>query len=154
MAYRKRMLTREKLKRWGIIHDDQCVLCYAAVESQNHLFFDCIFSKCIWREVLRRNDINRDVKEWETESEWAVAETRGTDFKAKIRSLALAATVYMIWRERNYRIFRHMGKDWRVGLHQIEDLIKDATWRWRAKRSFANWAICKEWGLKDTIMLT
>ena len=39
MAYRKRMLTKEKLKRWGSIQDDQCVLCYAAMESQNHLFF-------------------------------------------------------------------------------------------------------------------
>ena len=76
---------------------------------------------------FKRNDINRDVKDWETESELAIVEIKGTNFKANIRSLA--ATVYMIWRERNCRISRHMGGDWRIVLHQVQDLIMDATWR-------------------------
>lgn len=78
------------------------MLCYASVEDQNHLFFDCPFSKCIWKEVLGRNVVNREVRNREGKSVLAITETKGEDFRAKLRSLSLVAAVYLILKERNY----------------------------------------------------
>ena len=90
---------------------------------------------------------------WDEESTIAIAETKGSDFKARLRALTLAATVYHVWEERNCRIFKHMSLTWEQVLSKIEELIREATWKWSSKRTFSNWCLCKEWGLRDNILL-
>lgn len=61
-------------------------------------------------------------------------ETKGSDFMAKIRALALAAVVYEVWRERNYRIFRQLGQSWLPVFTRVEELIRAAaTWQGRSR---------------------
>lgn len=112
MNYKQRMLTRNKLKEWGCINDDRHVLCAGASENQNHLFFGCPYTNSIWKDVLRRNGMHREVNNWELESAKAIEKTKGGDFKGNLRALSLAATVYMVWKEWNYRIFRNTGQEW------------------------------------------
>ena len=99
MAYRRKMLTKDKLLAWGSVQEHRCVLCDSASENINHLFFVCPFSNAIWEEILRRNNVHRGVENWESESSKAIDETKGSDFVAKIRALSLAAAVYVIWKE-------------------------------------------------------
>ncbi|XP_059310770.1 uncharacterized protein LOC132062155 [Lycium ferocissimum] len=47
-----RLLTRQRLKRMGIISDESCVLCGGAVESIAHLYFDCQFSRACLDNIL------------------------------------------------------------------------------------------------------
>lgn len=37
MAYKKKLLTRDKIRECAYIQDDQCVLCNEATEDVNHL---------------------------------------------------------------------------------------------------------------------
>lgn len=153
MAYRRKMLTKDKLLAWGSVQENRCVLCDKAIESINHLFFVCPFPNAIWKEVLRQNNVHREVGNWESESSTAIGETKGSDFVAKIRALSLAAAVYLIWKERNHRIFRQCRKSWQHTLSKVEELVREATWNWRSKRTYTNWLLCKEWDLKETVML-
>ena len=154
MAYKKKMLTRQKLKRWGYVQDDTCVLCNGEVEDMNHLFFNCGFSKAVWTEALRRNGITRIVGGWDEECDLAIREGKGDNFIARIRKLVLFAAVYLIWQERNCRVFQHMGHDWLYVIRRIEEVIREATWFWREKRTYGNWVICREWGLNDCKVLS
>lgn len=70
-----------------------------------------------------------------------------------MRALSLATVVYLIWHERNYRIFKNIGQDWKQVLTKVEELIREATWKWRIKRSYKNWLVCIEWGLKDGVLV-
>lgn len=45
---RNRMLTQDRLRRWGLEVSPLCLLCNSENESRQHLFFDCSFSKEIW----------------------------------------------------------------------------------------------------------
>ncbi|CAH2060492.1 unnamed protein product, partial [Thlaspi arvense] len=45
---RNRMLTRDRLRRWGIMVPSQCLLCNTHDESREHLFFDCPYSNEVW----------------------------------------------------------------------------------------------------------
>ena len=94
--------------------------------------------------MLRRNNLHREGGDWEFEGSKAIIESSGRDFKYKMRALSLAAVVYLIWQERNYRIFRNMGQDWNQVLTKVEELIREATWKWRIKRSYENWVVCME----------
>ena len=73
MFFKDRLLTRDKLKRWGCIQEDNCVLCSNGVED---LFFACEYSRNIWKEVTRRNGISRTVDEWRSEYVHALAEIK------------------------------------------------------------------------------
>lgn len=125
------------------------MLCDGISEEVDHLFFRCGFSKLIWKEVPRRNGLTRDTDNWTGESVKAEVETKGKNFQAYLRCLTLAAAVYFTWQERNNRIFSRELHDWQFVLQKIEGLVKEATWDWRAPRTFQNWILCKEWGLCD-----
>lgn len=48
LALLRRLLKRDRLRRWGMNVPDQCVLCSSAQETHHHLFFECRFSSIIW----------------------------------------------------------------------------------------------------------
>ena len=153
MAFKGKLLTRDKLKSWGCIQDENCVLCGEAVETSHHLFFTCNYSKDVWKEVLRRNGLYRSVGNWGEEMSYALIEAKGDSFTAHVRALALAVTVYCIWMERNCRIFRQTGLEWAALIVKVENKMRDATWFWKARRNSAHWMVCKEWGFNDSRML-
>lgn len=48
----------------------------------------------------------RNAGSWDTGSEMALMEAKGTDFRAQLSSLTLADVVYFLLQERNCRIFQ------------------------------------------------
>ncbi|KAM7460790.1 hypothetical protein LguiA_001909 [Lonicera macranthoides] len=111
MLFKWKLLTKVRLKNWGCNVDDNCVLCNADSKDVSHLFFKCCFTRRIWKEVLKTNVLRRDPDDWEGESAKAVVEIKGYTFLTKIRGVSLAAVVYFIWQERNYRVFNQEGHD-------------------------------------------
>lgn len=53
MALLGRLATKDRLHKWGGLTSDQCVLCFAAEETHDHLFFQCPFSTQLWRSIQR-----------------------------------------------------------------------------------------------------
>ena len=89
----------------GVIQNSDCVFCGQMEEDREHLFFDCIFSKKIWHEVLRRNNQSYRCMCWQQELEMAMDKYKGKSVGARIGRLAMAVTIYSIWQERNSRTF-------------------------------------------------
>ncbi|XP_020261420.1 uncharacterized protein LOC109837536 [Asparagus officinalis] len=109
LAIQDKLLTQDRLHKRGIIQSNQCLLCEGAVaESRNHLFFDCNFSNCVWNGIM----------------EWLKFKLRGKGSKQRIKRLALTATIYNIWRERNARIFKEEFRS----VEQLIKAIKVDTW--------------------------
>ena len=52
MAILNRLSTKERIKSWGLEIEETCVLCRNVVETGEHLFFGCDFSRGLWKEVL------------------------------------------------------------------------------------------------------
>lgn len=48
---KNKMRTRDKLLQWGKVDCSVCVLCGHEVETCDHLFFQCTFSKAVWGQV-------------------------------------------------------------------------------------------------------
>ncbi|XP_013622487.1 PREDICTED: uncharacterized protein LOC106328561 [Brassica oleracea var. oleracea] len=44
VAARDRMVTRDRLLRWGLTVPSACMLCVSNQENREHLFFDCAYS--------------------------------------------------------------------------------------------------------------
>lgn len=104
--FRNRLHAKEKLMKWGIADNQQCVLCSGGTESSEHLVFTCDYSRLIWTKLLSWQGITRPAKTWQAELDWANRNARGKGPADAIFRMSLAAVVYHIWIERNHRIFQ------------------------------------------------
>ena len=50
LVCKNRLRTRDRLRRWGLIQDSNCMFCGLEEESRNHLFFYC----CCWSDLNLR----------------------------------------------------------------------------------------------------
>ena len=84
--------------------DGNCVFCNEQ-ETRNHLFFECNFSKGIWKEIMCRCGLNRRILSWESEVKWAVERLKGKALISTLLKIAWTAFIYNVWREMNSRVF-------------------------------------------------
>lgn len=103
-----RLPTQDRIMGWKHDPPDMlCVFCKLVPDSHAHLFFQCSFSCTVWRKVKHQVAFYGFPEEW-YEIHDRLSQKRGP--KKMEHKLALAATVYHIWRERNMRIFRDVTK--------------------------------------------
>ncbi|XP_060216340.1 uncharacterized protein LOC132643835 [Lycium barbarum] len=114
-----RLLTKDRLAKWGCIDDVQCPLCEAHDEGCEHLFFTCNFSKQIWTSLLKRQGIARQAMNWQQEIQWALTHARGRSTNAEIYRMTLAGSIYHIWKERNTRVFQGKRRVAAIVVRQI-----------------------------------
>ena len=103
-----RMLTRDRLRSWGLQVPAECLLCGHAAETANHLFFDCQFSTAVWNLLLVRvrmaypSTLQQIVH-------WLLNVTVRPRVRA-ILKLVFQGAIYFIWRERNSRLHSGVNK--------------------------------------------
>ncbi|XP_009592520.1 uncharacterized protein [Nicotiana tomentosiformis] len=102
-----RLYTRDRLKRWGVIHDATCPMCGVAEESISHLFYVCTLSTEVWQKLLQWQGIYRQPMEWDAEVQWAISQHNGKSSSDEIYRMAIAGSIYQLWHERNLRVFQH-----------------------------------------------
>ncbi|KAH0752152.1 hypothetical protein KY285_005300 [Solanum tuberosum] len=111
LAINRRLYTRDRLARWGITNDTLCPLCMEAHETHQHLFFTCIYSRMLCQKLLNWLSINRASNGWTEELNWAVEHASSKTIIAEVYRMTLAAIIYYIWQERNYRIFQNKERN-------------------------------------------
>ncbi|KAL4304025.1 hypothetical protein GQ457_10G025670 [Hibiscus cannabinus] len=95
-----RLPTYDMLVRIGMEVVDKCWLCGEYGETRDHIFFECDFSRGIWRAMLRLCCVTREVADWDGELDWAVRMLKGKSLTVAILKLAWSAFVYSMWLER------------------------------------------------------
>ncbi|KAL0302255.1 UNVERIFIED_CONTAM: hypothetical protein Sangu_3110900 [Sesamum angustifolium] len=94
--------TRDRL---AFLHEDPtCSLCINSKESAKHLFFECPFSSYVWSHIRQWFGITRRMSTLLSAVKWLKKGKTGSSCRTK-RGLALACTVYSLWRHRNEIIF-------------------------------------------------
>lgn len=54
LAVRNYLSTGDRMLKWGYKGEVKCLFCKNIIECRDHLFFNCGFSKRIWREVMKK----------------------------------------------------------------------------------------------------
>ncbi|KAI8559864.1 hypothetical protein RHMOL_Rhmol04G0208500 [Rhododendron molle] len=48
-----KLASKDRLLKWSVVDNATCVPCRnRALESHNHLFFYCTFSRAVWKKIL------------------------------------------------------------------------------------------------------
>ncbi|XP_020266936.1 uncharacterized protein LOC109842474 [Asparagus officinalis] len=104
-----RILTKDRLCRMGILSTNQshCVLCdRQELETSSHIFFECQFSAEVWNSVLEWLKYRWRSCVWSLVLNWYSCNLKGKGPMKKLKRMCLSTAVYMIWKERNRRIFQ------------------------------------------------
>ncbi|XP_058775933.1 uncharacterized protein LOC131650232 [Vicia villosa] len=130
MACLDRLATKSRLRKFGMLDNDRCVMC-AESEDLNHLFFMCTKPRSIWQEILRWLHEDHVPSMWECELQWMVNRCKSKSWKSVLLKTAFAETIHACWLYRNSLIFKNEDKD--SGTHRniardIIDRIVQRVW--------------------------
>lgn len=64
--------TKDRLIRFGFIHDNLCSMCGKSDENMNHIFFTCPNTSKICKDILTWLDINHTPGMWKDEINWII----------------------------------------------------------------------------------
>lgn len=113
LILQNKQLTVDKLDKWGMTVDKQCVLCQAAEESRDHLYVHCKYSKRIWMKIsnwILRTPITPS--SWDQQVQYITVACKGKSQQAQLFKLVYTEYSYVIWLERNAGIFEKKAREW------------------------------------------
>ncbi|KAF8064720.1 hypothetical protein N665_1171s0001 [Sinapis alba] len=102
LAVRNRLSTGDRMKNWYGSVDSSCIFCKAPVDTVEHLFFECSFSKVIWDELMKGVLGDRYTANWSEILRLLTRPGQDNTHAYTIRYL-FQATLHSSWRERNKR---------------------------------------------------
>ncbi|GKA23674.1 RNA-directed DNA polymerase, eukaryota, reverse transcriptase zinc-binding domain protein [Tanacetum coccineum] len=124
MAVQERLLTHDRIRKWGNYDMMVCGLCMKCEESHNHLFFQCEYSQGIWSNLQSLMNSNINTQCWKDNVVLISKKPCLNNIWSIIRRLCLGACVYYIWQERNFRLFRDQKREWKCLLDIVCDTVK------------------------------
>ena len=147
--------TKYRALCWGKVIDTTCPLCHLACKTVEHLYFDCIFTRRIWRVGLRKCYINLDLLQLDCIIAYVSPGSHQNHLKAFILKNLLATSVYFIWQERNRRVFSGQFHAEEVIFNNIISYTKFKLSC--CKKKFAsntiNKKLCVSWEQKDSLLV-
>lgn len=100
LAVLNRLSTMDRVSSWNPSGDLTCVLCKNAVETRDHLFFECSYSSQIWRHLsfgILRGSYSRS---WSNIVTLISGSSMGK-MSTFCSRYSVQVAVYSIWGERN-----------------------------------------------------
>jgi hypothetical protein len=142
--FRDRLPTKDNLSRRSIIHEDArgCVSGCGLPETAYHLFLHCVVFGHVWylvRHWLGISSVNpltisEHYLQFRTSSGSAIS-------RCSFMQLLWFATIWVIWKERNARIYRAKEST----MHQLLDNIKLLSFSWFKASSVAFYYKFHDW---------
>ncbi|KAJ9567017.1 hypothetical protein OSB04_002983 [Centaurea solstitialis] len=103
LAILGRLPSQDRMRAW--MHENVNLifpLCSSGSDSHSHLFFDCSYSRLVWKLVKPQCGLLVD----DSLPNILASLVAGVNKRClPLQKLSFVATVYLIWRERNARIF-------------------------------------------------
>ncbi|XP_071712463.1 uncharacterized protein [Rutidosis leptorrhynchoides] len=137
LAVQNRLVTQDKLQKWYPTLRLNSALCDQEVDSHEHLFFRCIFAAKVWNLLKRKllfkglsNNLYRII-------DLLSAYPFSKNIWSVINRTVVAAMVYYIWQERNWRIFKGKKRSVQDLRGTIEQFVRVKLLTFKVKRSAA-----------------
>ncbi|XP_056847430.1 uncharacterized protein LOC130498096 [Raphanus sativus] len=106
----RRLQTTDRMQIWNTSINTTCVLCNSTPESCAHLFFDCSYTRKIWRSLVGGLMQDSFTTDWSNLIA-LVSKPWLTPIKTFVLRYTLQAAVHAIWWERNARRHGEKPKD-------------------------------------------
>lgn len=103
-----RVATLSRLKRFGVVLQDNCYFCISGIENIYHLFLECPYTHHVLSQVLHGRTRTLNVPAIWTSWKQEMENFDKGSLLCSIKTLVFQTVCYAIWRERNNRF--HNGE--------------------------------------------
>lgn len=100
LAMLNRLATMDRISKWSLGVDTTCVLCKNAVETRDHLFFQCDYSSQLWKQLTLGILRNAHSNSWSAIIPLLSDNSRGVKSTFCVR-YSFQAAIYALRREKN-----------------------------------------------------
>ena len=125
----RRCWTADRLQRHGLQNQGVCVFCLLSPETIDHLIVGCAITAQIWGHLFSRLGLRRfvPVGQGSIADFWLTQRAKLHGKQKKCLDSCIMLVSWMIWKERNLRIFNQDPTDLRTLIHLISEEL--GSWR-------------------------
>lgn len=124
IAVRNRLATGDRIFRWNPQAVAVCWLCKEELETRDHLFFDCKYSKEVWSETIGSLAGSVCIHGWERVMQVVVNGVQDRLSTCLLR-YCFQAVIYVLWMERNTRRVGEPLKPVGCLIARLETMVKN-----------------------------
>ncbi|GJW80981.1 hypothetical protein Tco_0144956, partial [Tanacetum coccineum] len=130
-----------------------CSLCESQPDSHDHLFFDCSYSKQVWKHMTDLAGLSqKHYNIYDVVSSILPIAKRRTSNTVIIK-LVIAASAYFLWQERNERLFKNNKRLVVQVIECITSSIRLKLFLCRFKNSKRSLALMRRWKIPEVILV-
>ena len=126
LAMQRRLWTADRMLRHGMNSHTTCPPCDQVPETADHIAVGCVFVREVWHNLLRRCNLLMHIPaaddkliEW-----WPDVRCRVPKPQRKGFDSLVLLTVWMLWKERNSRVFQRSAESVTSVCRKIADEIE------------------------------
>ncbi|XP_048624100.1 uncharacterized protein LOC106453611 [Brassica napus] len=135
--------TRDRIIGWGLQSSLLCLLCNAASESRNHLFFECNFSWGLWGSLALRCGLSPN-RSWDGVMAQLQGQSRRSP-KGMLTLLCWQGCIYWLWSERNARLHRNIFRSVDAMARLIDRQLRDKILSFRDTNRSVSSVMMQQW---------
>jgi hypothetical protein len=136
-----RIQTKDNLWRRRMINEQQCMFCVGNIETSVHLFLHCAVAAKVWYGVMKWLGLFLTIPPNLSISLAIFAGCARDKATKEVLILIWNAFVWVIWRNRNNRVFNNKAADYTEMVDQVQLL----SWKWYISRKAKNPCMLYEW---------
>ena len=148
MAVNERLQTQDRIMRWNNDINMRCPLCNNCLDSHDHLFFQCQFSKSVWNEFQGMKALKQKPHTWKDTISAVVTWYPNRSIVSIVGKLVFGAMVYYIWQERNKRLFTKEKRNEKALVEIIKDTIRLRLMSLRYHKTNQVVNVCQRWNVQ------
>nr|GEX46447.1 hypothetical protein [Tanacetum cinerariifolium] len=121
LVIKQRLKTQDKMARWDVSGSlsTVCPLCELVPDSHEHLFFERSFSQQIWNHMKSYAGLSTSSPLLSHIISIVTPIANRKSSRSVIAKLVMAATTYVVWQERNARLFKNSKRS----VNQVIEVI-------------------------------
>ena len=147
MAAKRKLLTQDRMMKWST-DNLLCPLCKNTHDSHNHLFFQCEYSKEVWKRMKKEIKIPYVLDIWDQIVLMMEEMNCSNSIWSVVNRFIIAATVYYIWKERNDRLFSQNPKSVEVVLQNIKDQVRFQLMSIKVRKTVSTSKVAEKWNIQ------
>ncbi|GJU60172.1 RNA-directed DNA polymerase, eukaryota, reverse transcriptase zinc-binding domain protein [Tanacetum coccineum] len=144
MVVQDKLLTQDKIERWKQSDDLKCRLCKQCGDSMHHLFFQCEIPRNIWTKLMKLSFKMDLLVKLQDVVDSMVRRCGKNNIGNVVDKLILVASVYFIWQEKNFRLFKNESRSEDVLTNLIYDSVRSKLMTMRVKKTSRTDVIAKK----------
>ncbi|GJR21950.1 reverse transcriptase domain, reverse transcriptase zinc-binding domain protein [Tanacetum coccineum] len=155
LIMKRRLKTQDSLSSWDLaspIAALNCSLCDSQPDSHDHLFFECSFSKQVWKHMMDLAGVSPVIYNIYAAISSILPIAKRRTWDSVIIKLVIASTAYFLWQERNLRLFKNNKRSVAQVIECITSSIRLKLLSCRFKKSKRGLVLMRHWKIPEILL--